>query len=45
LSSNRPAFENRRKQEETVKFKEIIRNELVMQRKRLKVTEEGLELI
>ncbi|MFH2043350.1 MAG: HNH endonuclease signature motif containing protein [Acidobacteriota bacterium] len=45
LSSNRSAFEERRKQEEMVKFKEIIRKELAKQRKRMIVTEEGLELI
>jgi len=45
LSSNRSALEIRRKQEETVIFKLTIRNALAGQRKRLKVTEEGLELI
>jgi hypothetical protein len=45
LSSNRSALEARRKQEETIKFKEKIRNELAKQRKRFIVTEEGLELI
>ena len=45
LSSNRSALETRRKQEETIKFKETIRNELAKQRKRLIVTEEGLKLI
>ena len=44
-SSNQSALEARRKQKETIKFKEKIRNELAKQRKRLIVTEEGLELI
>jgi len=45
LSSDRIAFENRRKNEEKEKFKEIIRIDLASRRKRLIFTEEGLELI
>jgi hypothetical protein len=45
VSSNPSALETRRKQEEMIKFKEIIRNKLAKQGKRLIVTEEGLELV
>lgn len=45
LSSDRSALETRRKNEETIEFKKIIRNDLARQRKQLIVTEEGLELI
>jgi hypothetical protein len=45
LSSNKKALERRRMEEEAIIFKEKIRKNLAGQRKRLILTEEGLEIL